>query len=502
MVGEYPLAVDIPNHAARLFVECNQHDPTLSRMYSVQYSLIPNLAIDLLNRPLCGLVDPLVFLRATLISTMAGILVVVWFLHRFLNQQATAFVLLAPAMSFNVITSMGYLNYLIGTFLFLLFAWSMLRFDILWRHKALAIALPNLFGAAIFLCHIFALGLAGVFLFGLRFTAERDRPLMARLVRAGLLTAVSFAIPFLMILLADRSGTGIFYALSAKARALWSPVLFSSVYVAAALAFLWIALFYWVFRERYVAIAKPLRWALLFLLAFSLALPSGLLDAVDIDSRCFVSVFYLAIAGLVVRRRNGRPQRAELAAGAVALVTIAAHLMVLMHNVRVFDRQVAEFRSAITVLPAMASVLSVTDLDPNSPVPRRFYSHLGSYATVDRKIFNPAEFTGKGMQPLVVKREFACLDIPAGWPVPTEIIGELSKPETASLMDTKKFRPYDYAYRWDRNFDYVVHFHFGARANPVPSQLKAVREGSFFTIYRTPRTTPSPDPCTQQSGSR
>ena len=502
MIGDYPLAVDIPNHAARLFIECSSSDPVLSRMYSVHYSLIPNLAIDLLNRPFCGLVDPLTFLRATLISTLAGILIVVWFLHRFLNQQSTAFVLLAPAMSFSVVTSMGYLNYLIGTFLFLLFAWSMLRFDILSRHKTLAIVLPNLFGAAIFLCHIFALGLAGVFLFGLRFTAESDRPLIARLVRAGLLAAVSFAIPFLMILLADRSGTGIFYALSAKARALWAPVLFSSVYLAAALAFIWIALFYWALREGYVAIAQSLRWALLFLVVFAFALPSGLLDAVDIDSRCFVSVLYLAIAGLVVQRRNGHPRRAELAAAAVAVVTISAHLTVLAHDTRIFDRQVAEFRSAIKVLPPMAPVLSVMDLDPRSPIPRRFYSHLGSYGTVDRKVFNPAEFTGKGMQPLIVKREFACIDIPAGWPIPTQILGELSRPETAALMDTKKFRPYDYAYRWDRNFDYVVHFHFGARANPVPSQLKAVQQGSFFTIYRTSRTPASRYPCPLQSDSR
>src|SRR5688572_26745254 len=67
--GDVPLAVDFPNHAARLFIECNIGDPALARMYLVEYSLIPNLAIDLLNQPFCGLVDPMTFLRGTLVLT-------------------------------------------------------------------------------------------------------------------------------------------------------------------------------------------------------------------------------------------------------------------------------------------------------------------------------------------------------------------------------------------------------------------------------------------------
>ena len=87
-------------------------------------------------------------------------------------------------MTFNLVTSMGYLNYLIGTLLFLLFALVMLRFDVLRRHRALALILPNAFGSLIFLCHIFAVALAGVFLFGLRLAAD---------ARAAVLLPVQYA---------------------------------------------------------------------------------------------------------------------------------------------------------------------------------------------------------------------------------------------------------------------------------------------------------------------
>ena len=260
MIGDVPLAVDFPNHAARLFIECNLGDPALSRMYSVEYSLIPNLAIDLLNQPFCGLVDPMTFLRGTLVLTMAGILLVVWKLHTHLNDRPNAFVLLAPAMTFNLVTSMGYLNYLIGTFLFLLFAWVMLRFDVLRRHRALAIALPNLFGGLIFLCHIFAVALAGVFLFGLRLAAESGRPWLARTVRAGALTAVSFAVPLAMMLLAERSGFGFAYAIAAKIRTLWAPMIYLNIVVSGGIAVAWLVLFYWSFRERHAFVAPQMRW--------------------------------------------------------------------------------------------------------------------------------------------------------------------------------------------------------------------------------------------------
>lgn len=492
LIGDVPLAVDFPNHGARLFIECNLGDPALSRMYSVEYSLIPNLAIDLLNQPFCGLVDPMTFLRGTLVLTMTGILLVVWKLHTHVNDRPNAFVLLAPAMTFNLVTSMGYLNYLIGTFLFLLFAWVMLRFDVLRQHRALAIALPNIFGGLIFLCHIFAVALAGVFLFGLRLAAESERPWLARTLRSGALTAVSFAVPLAMMLLAERSGFGFAYALGAKVRALWAPMIYLNTAVSASIAVAWLALIYWSFREKHVAIAPQVRLAILLLLAMPLLLPSGILNAADVDSRMIVSVSYLAIASICLRWESGTSRAAEIAAGAVALGTLTLQGSMLLSKIGTYEGQVAELRRGLKAIPPLSSVLSAGTEEHTPPLPFNFYVHLASYATWDRKAFNPLEFTGKGMQPLQTEPSFACIDVASGGTLSVPMLRDsVSTTNGVSNRDPRV----KYADRWDRNFDYMIYYHFGAFGNPAPKQLRPIVEGSFFTIFQTSRSLRLGAPC-------
>lgn len=473
-------------------------------MYAVEYSLIPNLAIDLLNRPFCGLVEPTTFLRTTLVLTMAGILFFVWKLHAFLNGRPNAFVLLAPAMTFNLVTSMGYINYLIGTFLFLAFAWVMLRYDVIRRHPTLAIVVPNIFGSLIFLCHIFALALTGVFLFGLRFAAGGGRPLLRRAIGAGLITGASFAIPLLMILLADRSGLGFSYALAGKIRTIWAVVLYANPnpYVPALLAGLWIALLYWAFRERHISIAPALRWPVALLIVFSLLLPSALLNAVDLDARTFVSTAYLTVAAFCAGSVGGEriPIRAKIAAAAVAAVTVAVQLGVLIPQAQAYGAQVAELRQALRVIPPGSSVLSAGDFSRTPPVPHRFYSHLASFTTIDRRAFNALEFTGKGMQPMSSRPDFACVDISASSPIPLGLLPRLLNPGSVKLTDRYGSMSFRYAYLWDRHFDYALYYHYGFPANPAPGHLKPIHSGSFFTIFRTNKPLRARGPCADRPG--
>jgi len=50
-----PPILDFANHAARLSLACNIHDPAVADMYVYRLGIIPNLAVDLANAPLCGL---------------------------------------------------------------------------------------------------------------------------------------------------------------------------------------------------------------------------------------------------------------------------------------------------------------------------------------------------------------------------------------------------------------------------------------------------------------
>ena len=484
-IGSVPFAVDLANHATRLFIECNAADPVLSRMYTVHYDLIPNLAIDLINQPFCGVVDPMTVVRGAMAAAMAGVLLATWKIHVLLNQKPNAFVLLAPAMTFNIVTGMGYLNYLVGTFLFLAFVWTMLRYKVLDRHPVLAFLLPNLFGALLFLCHIFALGLAGVFLFGMRFARGERQDLVRRTVGAGALTALAFVVPLLMMLFAERSGVGFAYPLPGKIRALWAPMLYSSVRVAGLLTFVWFALFLWALREKHIRFAASLRWPLIFLGIFALLLPSALLDAVDLDSRSLVAVAFLAIAAIGARPGTRIPSSAQAAAIAVAVATIGLQLGTAVPKIVIYERQVAELRGASArVFRPYDTVLAMANQDAEPLGIQQFYTHLLSYETRERQIFNPSEFTGKGMQPLRVTPEFVCLDVPAGRPLSYRFAGVMLDPANGSVLSKPQFANLRYAYRWDRKFDYVLFYDFGKPENPFPTILQPVERGSFFTIYR------------------
>ena len=57
----------------------------------------------------------------------------------------------------------------------------------------------------------------------------------------------------------------------------------------------------------------------------------------------------------------------------------------------------------------------------------------------------------------------------------------------APELQSKRYSHLNYAYMWDRKFDYVIYLHFGAGGNPAPDRLRPVRQGTFFTLFRTPK---------------
>jgi hypothetical protein len=224
-------------------------------------------------------------------------------------------------------------------------------------------------------------------------------------------------------------------------------------------------------------------------------LPSGLLNAVDLDSRSLVAVSYLAIAAIGARDRDGIPFETGIAASLVAVFTLLLQLGVSLPKMLLFDRQVAEFREASAVFRPYDRVLPIANFEAHTTVPQQFYSHLTSYNTRDERILNPLEFTGKGMQPLQVKSEFACIHPAAASPIGVRVAQQLAQPN--ALLWPRENVPADfrYAYNWAKTFNYVVYYHFGSRRTLFPGTLLPVREGSFFTIFRVRNSLPLAQVC-------
>ena len=111
------------------------------------------------------------------------------------------------------------------------------------------------------------------------------------------------------------------------------------------------------------------------------------------------------------------------------------------------------------------------------------YIHLSSYATLERRVFNPLEFTGIGMQPLSSRPKYASVDTPAALPFTPKVAGKLKNP-TPEYARRASQRNAEFALRWPARFDYVVYYHLGHGTNFDRAILTEVRRGSFFSILK------------------
>jgi hypothetical protein len=241
---------------------------------------------------------------------------------------------------------------------------------------------------------------------------------------------------------------------------------------------------YLVMRKGWVQVHPAMRWPLGALAAYVLIVPSGVQDAIDIDARTMIALAYLFFASLHPLHQE-REITAVVGGASSAAVAYALTMAVLIWQP--FSREVSELRKSMQVLPAKALVFSVTQKDATtSTALPHAYGHLTSYATLDRRIFNPLEFTGIGMQPLMPTPAFAPFDTPAAMPFDAQTALKLADPDPAF---EKKIRAYnvEFAERWPQRFDYVVYYHFGGKPNFDPARLTLIERGSFYSILKTKR---------------
>lgn len=476
----HPPIVDFPNHAARLGLQCAIGDPMVAAMYRFHLGLIPNLAVDLFNAPLCGLVPPPVVLKATIIAALAILYWACWRIQRQLFQAANPFLLFVPAMSLNVVTTIGYINFFFG----IAIAIAMIALVLPQRRTRNMILIGNAGGVLLFFAHIFALAFAVVVFFGW-FLKWPLRP--RGVIEAGLRTLAMFALPLALIPFVPREHAELAINYLPKARALYAPFFAHSGTQTILLLVALAVSFYLLWRHGRILLHPRMRLPLAAVAIYVLLVPSQLQDAVDIDARTSVALAYLLFASLAPVRRD---VSVTLVAG-LAMLWLAAHIVTTVTVWMPFSRQVDELRAALPVLPAQATLLSVTVADEetdrlNNVAPMVAYSHLASYATTDRRVFNPLEFTGIGMQPLSATGRFAPLDVPASMPLHVTAAAALKSADALERYPVLAQQA-SYAHHWPERFDFVIYYHFGASPNFDPARLQLVRQGSFFSLLRVRR---------------
>lgn len=483
VVVEHPPITDFANHAARLFLACNSRDPVIASMYQYRLGIIPNLAIDLVNAPLCGHASPAAVLKSVTVGSLGIIYASAWVIQIKLFGRANAFILALPAMGFNLVTMMGYINFLAGVAVTcVLIAVAIGRDNKFWT----MVLLCNVAGVIIFFCHIFALAIAMVFFFGMNLTGAA--PTLRRIVEAAIQTMAMFALPLGLVAFVPAGGPASQIAYIGKVRSLAALFMAQHASMGTIGILLAIPLFV-LFRKKLVRLHPFFYLPLAALGTYVLLVPNEFMGAVDIDARSFVALAYFFFVAI---EPTGRERQVSVGIASVACTIVALQLWTTYNIWLPFNSQVREFRASLAVLPAGASVLTVGgDGGPKLVAMPMAYTHVTSYATIDRRVFNPLEFTGVGMQPLSVMPRLADMDAAAGSPFSVEATEKLASPTARTVASAHQFDA-AFALRWPQRFDYVVYYHQGNDRNFDPQHLNEIHSGSFFSIFKVKRESQRP----------
>jgi hypothetical protein len=113
LITDVPPILDYPNHLARLvLLHAGPDDPVLGRFFEPHWTILPNLAIDVIVTPLLGLLPPHVagrsMLGGILLLNLAGVIA----LHRALFGRRSYWPLASVLMAYNSTFLLGFLNWI------------------------------------------------------------------------------------------------------------------------------------------------------------------------------------------------------------------------------------------------------------------------------------------------------------------------------------------------------------------------------------------------------
>ena len=156
LIADVPPVLDYPNHLARfVLLAAGPDDPVLGRMFTPSWSIIPDLAIDVIGPPLLHVLPVHVagrcLLGGILLLNLAGVLA----LHRALFGHRSYWPLASGLVAYNSGFLLGFMNWGVGSGLAMLFAAAWLT----WRdiRPATTIAVAVAASVILFFCHLMGL---------------------------------------------------------------------------------------------------------------------------------------------------------------------------------------------------------------------------------------------------------------------------------------------------------------------------------------------------------
>jgi hypothetical protein len=177
------------------------------------------------------------------------------------------------------------------------------------------------------------------------------------------------------------------------------------------------------------------------------------------------------------------PRKTAGVATAGILAVLGWMSFALAQNWRGYDRQIDDFRAALSELPRGSRLMTAVDTENKGDVPNRLYWHVAEFAIIDRNAATALMFATPGQHVVTLTpemRRFAAKTAQDG--VPPEL-GDLDQLAAGDMHDPKIRDELRYLLHFQCHYDEVVLIHANGRPKHVPAMLRLRREGSFFALY-------------------
>lgn len=484
LITDVPPLLDYPNHLARLvLMAAGPDDPVLGPVFTPHWTIIPNLAIDVIGPVLLHLLPVHAtgrcLLALALLLNLAGVVT----LHRALFRRRSFWPLASGLAAYNSTFLLGFLNWQIASGLGMLFAagWVTWRE----RHPFATIAAAAVASVVLFFCHLMGVMFFLILIASVEVHAMRNGRV---LLRAAALLPVLAGPLFLSLSAELRRVPANLHFLDPheKLVQMASPFInyfFSLDMITAVVMFGGVALGLMV---GWLAGSPRAILAVVTLSIWYVVSPFDMKGASYFDTRIIVMLGFLLFA-------TTEPVRLPRRATAACLVALFALRMAVVMDVWIGHRRdLDDLRQVIATVPPGARVYQTHDVDPGGTrvAPdgwrrSRMLSnglstdwHLSGLLLVERGAFWPGLFANPAQQPIRLRPAYATLSL-SGAGIPAHA-AFMANPDSGWLAM--------------RGFDFVLMLKAGADAyqsDAVPRCLTLVLRNDFAALFKVHRDMPS-----------
>jgi hypothetical protein len=422
LLVEVPPLLDYPNHLARLFVlALGGNDPVVAAFYTVRWSIIPDLGIDLIGPPLIHVlpihVAGRVLIGLVLLLPVLGSLA---YSHALLGRRSW-WSLGCGLVAYHQTFMLGFLNFTaaMGLAMWLVALWLRGRETHPWR----TVALTALGCVGLYLCHLMGVVFLGILIAAYELTwllqSPRTRLLAPSVVVARLVAAAGvFGVPLALYAgsaLSKEAGGPVYLTAQGKLEQLLAPWTNYLLPLDIATSVATIAAIFFLLVRRQLQVPLQAAIVLLLLGVLYLICPFAYAGVINIDMRFVVLAGFVLFAGLAPLRVP-----AWLSLGLVALfLTRIGVVAVAWHG---HTETIATLRGVIASVPTGSTVF-VSTMRPENRFgiadARRLSNgvsttnHLPALLLIERRAWWPFMFDNDSQQPIATRSPYLELALQA-----------------------------------------------------------------------------------------